>query len=130
MSGVPLDGSQAAVGLIEFVELLRNGYGYRGYLHVKVPPGAAQGQVETLMRLVDRVSFQLDPYCQKALAPELPLAIGRERGFPLYDKRDKHLGAGKGARFPRRSKPVPEMPPVSPRPYQPYLLEVPRASTG
>lgn len=65
-SGVPKDAVRAMDRMLEVVELLRVTHGYRGYLHVKALAGARPGQIERLVRLVDRVSYHLEAPCQRA----------------------------------------------------------------
>lgn len=71
-SGIPKDATQAMGRMLELVELLRVTHGYRGYLHVKALAGAEPGQIERLVRLVDRVSYSLEPRCQSALDEHAP----------------------------------------------------------
>jgi predicted DNA-binding helix-hairpin-helix protein len=78
-SGIPRSPAWAMEKMLELVETLRFTHGYRGYLHVKVMAGAEPGQVERLVRLVDRVSYNLEAACQRSLAehaPEKNLAKG------------------------------------------------------
>ena len=95
MSGLPKDPVDAMEKMLAVVSLLRLTYGYRGYLHVKALDGAEPGQVERLVRLVDRVSYGLEFSClerrdgfsavgQKAAEVHLGLAIAhrRQRGVP------------------------------------------------
>lgn len=46
--------------LIDTADILRNKLGYRGYLHLKIMPGAERDQVEKCMLLADRVSVNLE----------------------------------------------------------------------
>jgi predicted DNA-binding helix-hairpin-helix protein len=58
--------------LIDTADILRNKLNYTGYLHLKVMPGADQGQVLRSMQLADRVSINLEgpsPQRLAALAP-------------------------------------------------------------
>ena len=71
-SGIPKDAVWAMDRMLELVELLRVTHGYRGYLHVKALAGAQPGQVEKLVRLVDRVSYNLEAPCQRALDEHAP----------------------------------------------------------
>ena len=78
-SGIPKSPVYAMEKMLELVETLRFTHGYRGYLHVKAMAGAEPGQVERLVRLVDRVSYNLEAACQRSLAehaPEKDLAKG------------------------------------------------------
>ena len=46
--------------LIGTAEILRQRYGFRGYIHLKIMPGAERDQIERAMRLADRVSVNLE----------------------------------------------------------------------
>src|ERR1700690_2445538 len=46
--------------LIDTADILRNKLGFRGYLHLKIMPGAEKAQVERVMQLADRVSVNLE----------------------------------------------------------------------
>ena len=65
-SGIPKDPVRAMDRMLELVEILRVAHGYRGYLHVKAVAGAEVGQIERLVRLVDRVSYHLEVPCRRA----------------------------------------------------------------
>lgn len=65
--------------IIETAEMLRQRYHYRGYLHLKIMPGAEEAQLYRLMQLADRVSVNLEgPTAERlqALAPKKE--FGRE----------------------------------------------------
>lgn len=58
--------------LIGTAELLRRRYDFRGYIHLKIMPGTERDQIETAMRLADRISVNLEaPNTQRlnSLAP-------------------------------------------------------------
>ena len=59
-SGVVAGGISTQDKLIDTAELLRHKYDYRGYLHLKVMPGAERDQVFRAMQLADRVSINLE----------------------------------------------------------------------
>jgi predicted DNA-binding helix-hairpin-helix protein len=46
--------------MLDVAEILRVKLGYRGYLHLKIMPGAERGQVMRAMQLADRVSVNLE----------------------------------------------------------------------
>ena len=46
--------------LLDTAQILRGKLGYRGYLHLKIMPGAEFDQVEQAMQLADRVSLNLE----------------------------------------------------------------------
>lgn len=59
--------------IIDTAEILRRRYDYRGYLHLKIMPGAEEAQLYRLMQLADRVSVNLEgptPERLQALAPK------------------------------------------------------------
>ncbi len=59
-SGVIGGGAKAMDPMLATAEILRRKYNYRGYIHLKVMPGAEQAQVEQAFRLADRVSINLE----------------------------------------------------------------------
>lgn len=59
-SGIVNGGSRTQDQLIATAEILRRKWGYRGYLHLKIMPGAEKGHVERAMQLADRVSINLE----------------------------------------------------------------------
>ncbi len=72
-SGIPGRAAAAQDRLLAAAELLRERYGYRGYLHLKLMPGAEPAQVERAVALASRVSINLEaptPETLAALAPE------------------------------------------------------------
>ena len=59
--------------IIDTAEILRRKYHYRGYLHLKIMPGAEYDQIRRSMQLADRVSVNLEgptPDRLAALAPK------------------------------------------------------------
>jgi predicted DNA-binding helix-hairpin-helix protein len=72
-------GVNAAVGqLLDGVDLLRTHHQYTGYVHIKLLPGTAAGDVERAARLADRVSLNLE-----APGPEFLARISPERSWGL-----------------------------------------------
>jgi predicted DNA-binding helix-hairpin-helix protein len=59
-SGIAGGGVRTQDKLIDTAEILRKKKGYRGYLHLKLMPGAEQAQIERAMQLADRVSVNLE----------------------------------------------------------------------
>lgn len=59
-SGLIGGGVQTQDKLIDTAEILRMKLGFRGYLHLKIMPGAEQDQVERAMQLANRVSLNLE----------------------------------------------------------------------
>lgn len=71
-SGVVGSGAKSQDRLIKTIEILRTRLHYRGYIHLKVMPGAEEAQIERSMELCDRVSINLEgvtPERLKFLAP-------------------------------------------------------------
>jgi predicted DNA-binding helix-hairpin-helix protein len=72
-SGVIGGGLRTQDKLLDTAEILRNRRGYRGYLHLKLMPGAEAAQIERAMQLADRVSVNLEapnPDRLSMLAPQ------------------------------------------------------------
>ena len=59
-SGVAGGGARTQDKLLDTADILRNKLGFRGYLHLKIMPGAERAQVERAMQLADRVSVNLE----------------------------------------------------------------------
>lgn len=53
-------GANTQNRLLETAEILRHKLGFRGYLHLKIMPGAEDGQILRAMQLADRVSVNLE----------------------------------------------------------------------
>jgi predicted DNA-binding helix-hairpin-helix protein len=72
-SGIPGRAVAAQDRLLETAEILRERQGYRGYLHLKLMPGAEPAQIERAVALGSRVSINLEaptPGALARLAPE------------------------------------------------------------
>lgn len=67
-SGIIKGGVTTQDKLLATAEILRRKYDYRGYLHLKVMPGAERDQVLQAMRLADRVSVNLEAPNSQRLA--------------------------------------------------------------
>ena len=59
-SGVAGGGVRTQDGLLDTADILRHKMGFRGYIHLKIMPGAEKAQVERAMQLADRVSVNLE----------------------------------------------------------------------
>jgi predicted DNA-binding helix-hairpin-helix protein len=59
-SGVVGGGIHTQDKLLDTAEILRDKLKFRGYIHLKVMPGAERAQVERAMQLADRVSVNLE----------------------------------------------------------------------
>jgi predicted DNA-binding helix-hairpin-helix protein len=59
-SGISAGGIHTQDQLLDTAEILRKSMGYKGYLHLKLMPGAEHDQVLRAMQLADRVSCNLE----------------------------------------------------------------------
>jgi predicted DNA-binding helix-hairpin-helix protein len=59
-SGVPGRATRATDRMLATLDLLRRREGFRGYIHVKLLPGAEAAQVEAAARLATRISVNLE----------------------------------------------------------------------
>lgn len=74
-SGVAGGGIRTQDRLIDTAEVLRNRLDYRGYLHLKIMPGAEPAQIERAMQLADRVSVNLEGPSSERLSRLAPQKI-------------------------------------------------------
>jgi len=58
--------------IIDTVEIIRNRYSYRGYVHLKIMPGIEYDQLYRAMQLADRVSVNLEAPTQERLSALAP----------------------------------------------------------
>jgi predicted DNA-binding helix-hairpin-helix protein len=75
-SGVPGRPAKMTDRMLAAVDLLRRRDGFRGYVHLKLLPGAETAQVEAAVRLASRVSVNLE-----APGPAYVRALAREKDF-------------------------------------------------
>jgi predicted DNA-binding helix-hairpin-helix protein len=66
-SGLIGGGMRTQDRLLDTAHILRQKLGYRGYLHLKIMPGAEFDQIEQAMKLADRVSLNLEAPNHKRL---------------------------------------------------------------
>lgn len=59
-SGLAGGGARTQDKLLDTADILRNKLGFRGYIHLKIMPGAEKEQVYRAMQLADRVSINLE----------------------------------------------------------------------
>ena len=71
-SGIAAGGANTQNKILDTAEILRKKLGFRGYMHLKIMPGAEKGQVERLMQLADRVSINLEAPNTERLARLAP----------------------------------------------------------
>ena len=72
-SGIIKGGVTTQDKIIDTAEIMRKQYSYRGYIHLKIMPGAEYDQIRRAMQLADRVSVNLEgatPQRLQALAPK------------------------------------------------------------
>lgn len=80
-SGIAAGGANTQNRILDTAEILRNKLGFRGYMHLKIMPGAEKGQVERLMQLADRVSINLEAPNTERLAKLAPNKVFIEELF-------------------------------------------------
>lgn len=71
-SGVAGGGPRTQDRIIATAEILRRRYDFRGYIHLKVMPGAERDQIAAAMRLANRVSVNLEAPNTERLARLAP----------------------------------------------------------
>lgn len=59
-SGVNSSADRTMAGMLGTVELLRKRYQFKGFIHLKVIPGASAGAIEQAVRLATRVSVNIE----------------------------------------------------------------------
>ncbi len=59
-SGIVGGGVRTQDQLLDAAEILRKKYGFMGYLHLKIMPGAERDQLERAMHLASRISINLE----------------------------------------------------------------------
>ena len=74
-SGIAAGGANTQNKILDTAEILRKRLGFRGYMHLKIMPGAEKGQVERMMQLADRVSVNLEAPNTERLAKLAPHKI-------------------------------------------------------
>jgi predicted DNA-binding helix-hairpin-helix protein len=71
-TGIPGRPTKVMDDLIEVLATLRERHQYRGYIHVKIIPGADDAQIERITALATRVSINLETPCSATLTPIAP----------------------------------------------------------
>ncbi len=77
-SGVAGGGMRSQDQLLATADILRNKLGFRGYIHLKIMPGADKSQVEQAMKLANRLSINLEAPNPERLAKLAPQKIFTE----------------------------------------------------
>jgi predicted DNA-binding helix-hairpin-helix protein len=91
-SGIVGGGDKAMDPMLATVDLVRRKYEYRGYIHLKVMPGADDAQIALAARLADRLSINLEGANEQRLSLLAPKKnYWQELLPPLYwVQRNKH----------------------------------------
>jgi len=74
-SGIAAGGANTQNKILDTAEILRKRLGFRGYMHLKIMPGAEKGQVYRAMQLANRVSVNLEAPNTERLAKLAPHKI-------------------------------------------------------
>jgi predicted DNA-binding helix-hairpin-helix protein len=74
-SGIIKGGVATQDRLLDTADILRNKLGFRGFLHLKIMPGAEREQVRRAMQLADRISVNLEAPNTKRLQSLAPLKV-------------------------------------------------------
>jgi predicted DNA-binding helix-hairpin-helix protein len=74
-SGILKGGVTTQDKLLDSVDILRHKYNFRGYIHLKIMPGAEKDQVIRAMQLADRISVNLEAPNDKRLPMLAPHKI-------------------------------------------------------
>ena len=72
-SGIIKGGVTTQDKILDTADILRNKRGFRGYVHLKIMPGAERAQVERAMQLADRLSVNLEAPNSRRLQQLAPL---------------------------------------------------------
>lgn len=84
-SGIIGGGVKAMDTMLDTVDIIRRNYQYRGYIHLKIMPGAETAQIERAARLADRLSINLEGANERRLAHLAPQKdFWQELLPPLY----------------------------------------------
>lgn len=67
-SGISGSPDRAMQRMLDTVEIVREGYQFKGYIHMKIMPGCSFEYVEQAVRLADRVSVNLEAPSPERLA--------------------------------------------------------------
>ena len=67
-SGIGKDASRTMEQMVNTVEILRHTYEYKGYIHLKILPGASFDCIEAGAKLADRVSVNIEAPTVRHLA--------------------------------------------------------------
>jgi predicted DNA-binding helix-hairpin-helix protein len=99
-SGIAGGGTRTQDKLIAAAEILRRKYNFRGYIHLKIMPGAEVEQIRRAMQLADRVSVNLEAPNTQRLAQLAPHKVFLEelvRPLKLIESIRREQGGGPGS---------------------------------
>ncbi len=99
-SGVAGGGVRTQDRLIATAEILRHKHNFRGYIHLKIMPGAELDQIRRAMQLADRVSVNLEAPNTQRLAQLAPHKVFSEelvRPLKLIEAIRREQGGGPGS---------------------------------
>jgi predicted DNA-binding helix-hairpin-helix protein len=99
-SGLAGGGIRTQDKIIATAEILRRKYEFRGYIHLKVMPGAEAEQIRRAMQLANRVSVNLEAPNTQRLAQLAPHKVFLEelvRPLRLIESIRRELGFGPGS---------------------------------
>lgn len=71
-TGIPGRPVKVMDDVLQVLESLRGKHAFRGYIHVKIVPGADEAQVDRITALANRVSINLETACGESLATIAP----------------------------------------------------------
>jgi predicted DNA-binding helix-hairpin-helix protein len=96
-SGLAGGGIRTQDKLLATAEILRRKYNFRGYIHLKVMPGAEADQIRRAMQLADRVSVNLEAPNTQRLAQLAPHKVFLEelvRPLRIIESIRREQGSG------------------------------------
>ena len=67
-SGIIKGGVTTQDKILDTVDIIRNKYDYRGYVHMKIMPGAEEEQIRRAMQLADRISINMEGATEERLS--------------------------------------------------------------
>ncbi len=59
-SAIGIDANKTMDEMIKTIEIIRNKYSFKGYVHIKILPGVTFAHIEKAIQLADRVSINLE----------------------------------------------------------------------
>lgn len=101
-SGIANNADSTMTKMLDTATLLRTRYFYKGYIHLKLMPGASLGCIQEAIKLANRVSLNIEAPTETALTA---LSPNKRLGAHLYDtlnivKKSLLLLKNEGKRIP------------------------------